>query len=69
MSALHPAVGARLDANARKAWNESFQRRLSPVYESAQEAMSREAGIRGFLLAAGREAQKRGARIGRLAVP
>lgn len=53
--------GCVIQPNARKAWNESFQRRLSRLYESAQEATKREVGIRAFLLAAGREAQKRGA--------
>jgi hypothetical protein len=64
----HPAgvpcsgsYGCVVEADARQRWNRSFQQRLSRLYESAQAATKREVGIRAFVLAQGREAQKRGA--------
>ncbi|MDX6475448.1 MAG: hypothetical protein QOH95_959, partial [Gaiellaceae bacterium] len=53
--------GCMIEADARERWNRSFQRRLSRLYESAQAATKREVGIRAFVLAQGKEAQKRGA--------
>jgi hypothetical protein len=53
--------GCVIEAGARQRWNRSFQQRLSRLYESAQAATKREVGIRAFVLAHGKEAQKRGA--------
>lgn len=59
-----PCSGSRgcvIEEGARASWNESCQRRLSRLYETVQEAVRREAGVRANLLAVGKEAQKRGA--------
>jgi hypothetical protein len=53
--------GCVIESAARQRWNRSFQRRLSRLYESAQAATRREVGIRAFVLAQGKEAQRRGA--------
>jgi hypothetical protein len=45
---------------ARRRWNATFPKRLSRLYESAQEATRREVGVRAFVLAKGSETQKRG---------
>lgn len=50
-----------IEAEARQSWNESFQRRLSRLYETAQAATRREVGCRANVLAIGKEAQRRGA--------
>jgi hypothetical protein len=52
--------GCVVEESVRRRWNESFQRRLSRIYESAQEATRREVGFRANLLANAKEAQKRG---------
>jgi hypothetical protein len=53
--------GCVIEAEARQSWNESFQRRLSRLYETAQAATRREVGCRANVLAIGKEAQRRGA--------
>jgi hypothetical protein len=52
--------GCVVQAWPRREWNATFQRRLSRILESAQEATKRETGQRAFILAIGKEAQKRG---------
>jgi transposase-like protein len=52
--------GCVVEAAARRAWNGSFQRRLSRLYETVQVAVCREVGVRANVLAIGKEAQKRG---------
>jgi hypothetical protein len=49
-----------VEVTARRRWNATFSRRISRLYESAQEATKREVGIRAFVLAKGVEAQRRG---------
>jgi hypothetical protein len=62
-----PAIGCSGDRgcvireDARRRWNASCQRRLSRLYETVQAAVTREVGMRGNVLAVGKEAQKRGA--------
>jgi len=46
---------------ARRRWNASCQRRLSRLYETVQQSVYREVGVRANLLAVGKEAQLRGA--------
>jgi hypothetical protein len=41
-------------------WNATFQKRLSRLYETVQEAVRREVGARANVLANGKEAQRRG---------
>ena len=53
--------GCVIEAGPRRRWNESFQKRLSRLYESAQAATRRDAGQRATILTIGKEAQKRGA--------
>ncbi|MGH3057592.1 MAG: hypothetical protein ACRDPP_05065 [Gaiellaceae bacterium] len=53
--------GCVVEAEPRQLWNESFQRRLSRLYETAQAATKREVGCRANVLAIGKEAQRRGA--------
>jgi len=50
-----------IESDARRRWNESFPKRLSRIYETAQAATTRETGKRANVLAIGKEAQKRGA--------
>jgi hypothetical protein len=50
-----------IEQEARKQWNASFQRRLSRLYETVQEAVRRDVGVRANVLAVGKEAQRRGA--------
>lgn len=52
--------GCTVEPVARRRWNATFPKRLSRLYESAQEATRREVGVRAFVLAKGAEAQKRG---------
>jgi hypothetical protein len=60
--------GCVIDAEARRSWNDSFQRRLSRLYETAQAATKREVGCRANILAIGKEAQRRGATHAHLVV-
>jgi hypothetical protein len=53
-------IGCTVQAAERRRWNATFPKRLSRLYESAQEATRREVGVRAFVLAKGAEAQKRG---------
>jgi hypothetical protein len=53
--------GCVVELGARRRWNATFQRRLSRLYETVQEAVRREVGVRANVLAVGKEAQKRGA--------
>lgn len=53
--------GCVIEAESRLPWNESFQRRLSRIYETAQAPTKREVGCRANVLAIGKEAQRRGA--------
>jgi hypothetical protein len=53
-------AGCVVRAPDRWRWNASFPKRLSRLYESAQQATVREVGIRAFVLSKGVEAQKRG---------
>jgi hypothetical protein len=53
-------LGCVVEAGARRAWNETCQRRLSRLYETVQAAVVREVGVRASVLAIGKEAQKRG---------
>lgn len=52
--------GCVVEESARRVWNRSCQRRLSRLYETVQEAVRREVGVRANVLAIGKEAQKRG---------
>jgi hypothetical protein len=52
--------GCVVQAGPRRAWNKTFQRRLSRLYETVQQAVRREVGMRANVLAIGKEAQKRG---------
>lgn len=52
--------GCTVEPTARRRWNATFPKRLTRLYESAQEATRREVGVRAFVLAKGAEAQKRG---------
>jgi hypothetical protein len=52
--------GCVIDAKARQSWSESFQRRLSRLYESAQAATKRDIGSRANVLVIGKEAQRAG---------
>jgi hypothetical protein len=54
-------LGCVIEEAARKAWNETSQKRLSRLYETVQAAVKREVGMRANVLAIGKEAQKRGA--------
>lgn len=54
-------IGCVIEEKARRRWNESCQRRLSRIYETAQAATKRDVGCRANLLAEAKEAQKRGA--------
>jgi hypothetical protein len=53
-------LGCVVEEQSRRRWNESFQRRLSRIFETAQQATYRETGQRAFVLAIGKEAQGRG---------
>ena len=53
--------GCVIEDEARRGWNQSYQRRLSRIYETAQAAVEREVGVRANVLIIGKEAQKRGA--------
>jgi hypothetical protein len=53
--------GCVIQARARERWNTTCQRRLSRLYETVQQAVRREVGVRANVLAVGKEAQKRGA--------
>jgi hypothetical protein len=53
--------GCVIEDEARRRWNASCQRRLSRLYETVQQAVHREVGVRANLLAVGKEAQRRGA--------
>ena len=55
------AAGCVIEEEARRRWNASCQRRLSRLYETVQQAVRREVGMRANLLAVGKEAQRRGA--------
>jgi hypothetical protein len=58
-----PCSGTRgcvVEERARMIWNATFQKRLSRLYETVQEAVRRAVGIRANALAVGKEAQKRG---------
>jgi len=52
--------GCVVEEKARRSWNASCQERLSRLYETAQAAVRREAGVRANVLAIGKEAQQRG---------
>jgi hypothetical protein len=52
--------GCVVEESARRSWNRSCQRRLSRLYETVQQAVTREVGVRANVLAIGKEAQKRG---------
>lgn len=52
--------GCVVEEQARRSWNASCQRRLSRLYETVQEAVRREVGVRANVLAIGKEAQRRG---------
>jgi hypothetical protein len=60
-TACSGTAGCVIEADARRRWNESFPKRLSRIYETAQAATKRETGRRANVLAIGKEAQKRGA--------
>src|SRR4051794_9204700 len=53
--------GCVVEPGARRRWNATFQRRLSRLYETVQESVRREVGMRANVLAVGKEAQRRGA--------
>lgn len=52
--------GCVVEESARRLWNGSCQRRLSRLYETVQQAVKREVGVRANVLAIGKEAQRRG---------
>jgi hypothetical protein len=60
-TACSGTAGCVIEADARRRWNKSFPKRLSRIYESAQAAAKRETGQRAYVLAIGKESQKRGA--------